>query len=279
LFTTYFPGKVNSGSHYSLIIYAHLLSTFEAVEKDAQKFSDELGGKDQISKRAKQFARLLRDTPITITPECDELDLDPPSLTKKWNGEKVRYNFDFKPDSLGGELLFFRISIQVSGIEIAHIKCSIEVADIQQEPHILTDEVKLDNPLAATKFDIQTSSMYQKIFISYSRSDKEVVETYRKAQLALGNEVFMDTYSIRTGENWRKALARAIDEADIFQLFWSHNSAVSDNVRDEWDYALKYKCPKTLCASFIRPVFWIDPMPAKPPIELAHLHFRYVPLK
>jgi hypothetical protein len=119
--------------------------------------------------------------------------------------------------------------------------------------------------------------MYQRVFVSYSRKDKAVVETYRLAQLAIGNDVFMDTYSIRVGENWQAALAKAIDEADIFQLFWSELASQSDNIRDEWDYALNHRCPDTRCESFIRPVFWEQPMPAPPP-ELVHLNFRYVPL-
>ena len=125
----------------------------------------------------------------------------------------------------------------------------------------------------------EPTKMYTKIFISYSRRDKAVAEAYRQAQVALGNDVFMDTYSIRTGEDWRAALARAIDSADVFQLFWSENSATSDNVRDEWDYALHYRCPDSRCIDFIRPIFWTmpDPIP-NPPAELSHLNFKFVPL-
>jgi hypothetical protein len=115
--------------------------------------------------------------------------------------------------------------------------------------------------------------------VSYSRKDAAVAEAFRLAQLALGNEVFMDTYSIRTGENWQAALAKAIDTADIFQLFWSAHAAESPNVHDEWDYALKYRCPNTRCADFIRPVYWEQPLPVPPPPELGHLNFRFVPLK
>ncbi len=86
----------------------------------------------------------------------------------------------------------------------------------------------------------------------------------------------MDTYSIRTGENWRTALAKAIDRTDIFQLFWSPSSAGSPNVRDEWDYALNHRCAADGCECFIRLVFWQEPMP-DPPSELSHLNFKYVP--
>jgi hypothetical protein len=140
------------------------------------------------------------------------------------------------------------------------------------------DPTAPENPLAAAQFQVQQAALYEKIFVSYSRRDKVVVESYRLAQIARGDEVFMDTYSIRTGENWQAALANAIAEADIFQLFWSANSAVSENVKDEWEYAMTYRCPDTKCAAFIRPVYWVNPWPP-PPAELGHLNFRFVPLQ
>jgi hypothetical protein len=134
-----------------------------------------------------------------------------------------------------------------------------------------------ENPLAAAQLATQNATIYQKIFVSYSRKDKEVVETYRLAQLARGDDVFMDTYSIRTGEQWQAALANAIAQVDIFQLFWSENSEESKNVRDEWMYALEHRCPDNKCVAFIRPVYWDKPL-VSPPSELGHLNFRYVPL-
>jgi hypothetical protein len=229
-----------------------------------------LGGTVPTPRLAKQTAQLKHGTLITVTPECDDLEFDPVSVTKKWNGEWTRFDFAFTPKAdMVGDSLFVRVSITVSGVEIAHIKCPMEVIEQTAAP--------VDNPLAAAKLATQTARAYQSIFISYSRQDAEVAEAYRLAQLAMGNDVFMDSYSIRVGEDWRAALARAIDSADIFQLFWSSHSAESENVRDEWDYALKYKCPDQNCTYFIRPVFWNKPMP-HPPQELSHLNFRFVPL-
>jgi len=69
-------------------------------------------------------------------------------------------------------------------------------------------------------------------------------------------------------------LLELIDEADIFQLFWSSNSMRSEYVRWEWEHA---------CAlgrrGFIRPTYWEVPMPQStnprlPPDALAKLHFH-----
>lgn len=113
--------------------------------------------------------------------------------------------------------------------------------------------------------------------MSYSRKDAAVIENYRQAQIALGIEIFIDAYSIKAGDDWKLALTHAIDKADVFQLFWSKNSAESANVKNEWDYALRFRCAETKCVEFIRPIYWTEPMPT-PPKELADLNFRRVTL-
>lgn len=66
-----------------------------------------------------------------------------------------------------------------------------------------------------------------------------------------------------------------IEEADVFQLFWSQNSMRSEFVRREWVHAisLTHKGP-----GFIRPTYWEEPFPQDeteklPPPELLQLHF------
>ena len=60
----------------------------------------------------------------------------------------------------------------------------------------------------------------------------------------------------------------------MFQLFWSNNSIDSEFVRQEWEYALGLRR-----STFIRPVYWEEPLPRNPekglpPQELARLHFH-----
>jgi hypothetical protein len=299
-FTAFYPRTAQAERRYGLYVYAHLPEVIGAIQQDAEKFVEELGGSVPSPRTAKQSARVADRTPITITPEADGLEFDPPSLSKRWSAPHVRYEFDFTPNAaLVGDEVQGRLSITIAGIEVAHLKFSIEVnagevASMDGPPAAtlgfvpqsfappsatFTDATAPNNPLAAAKLThTAPTKLYSRIFVSYSRQDQVVAEAYRLAQLAIGNEVFMDTYSIRVGEDWRVALAKAIDGADIFQLFWSENAAASENVRHEWDYALNYRCPDTKCAEFIRPVFWKAPIPVEPPSALSHLNFRYVPL-
>jgi hypothetical protein len=64
-----------------------------------------------------------------------------------------------------------------------------------------------------------------------------------------------------------------IDQATIFQLFWSETAAQSPYCQQEWEYALKLNRDNQY---FIRPVYWMQPMPL-PPTNLQHLHFAYQP--
>jgi len=282
-FSAFTPLQAQANTRYGLYLYAHIEDAIEQVQRHVNKFREELGGAVPGPRVARDSVDIAADTPITVVPESSDVEFDPVSLTKRWNKPYTLFNFEFTPTSKNAnDLIVGRFSIQVSGIEVANIRFAIDVVDTSQgQTELMLTSFTSDdpNPLAQARYSQSTTvTPYNKIFVSYSRNDIDVVEAYRKAQLALGHEVFMDTYSIRTGENWQAALARAIDEADILQLFWSEEAAISENVHHEWDYALRYRCPQNKCIGFIRPVYWRQPLPVPPPDELSHLNFRYVPL-
>jgi len=275
-FTAFYSRESVAETPYGLYVYAHLEGVLRQIEADVQAFQQQLGGDIPKPKIAAETKNLAVGTALTIMPEAEGLEFDPVAVTKKWQTPFTRFDFTYTaPESMVAEIITGRVVILVRGIEIASIPFATMIED---EKLALQFEAMPQNPLAAAKFAASdTAQIYNKIFVSYSRQDKAVAENYRLAQLALGHDVFMDSYSIRTGEDWQAALANAIDTADIFQLFWSEHSANSSNVHNEWDYALRYRCAEDACRGFIRPVFWHRPMPA-PPLELGHLNFRYVPL-
>ncbi|MCK6576630.1 MAG: response regulator [Anaerolineae bacterium] len=276
LFSAYYPRQAFAGRKHGLYVYAHVEAAAAQMQQDIGKFKEELGGTIPQARSAKQTAQVAFGTPITITPECEELQFEPASLTKRWRGPFTRFDFDFYPtEEPIDETVIVRVSVRIAGIEVAFIRCGIDIAaESAASIHVDPED---DNPLAAARFASQHAERYQRIFISYSHKDTEVARAYRLAQVAMGNEVFIDVDGLHAGENWQAALARAIDTADIFQLFWSPNYAESEFCRYEWDYALKYRCADDGCESFIRPVYWVDPIPAPPPQELSHLNFKFVP--
>jgi hypothetical protein len=90
--------------------------------------------------------------------------------------------------------------------------------------------------------------------------------------LSLGFGYLRDVMTLRSGQVWKKELLEKIEEADVFQLFWSEKSKASEYVRMEWEHALSLNRPQ-----FVRPVFWETPMPA-PPDALGSLHFASIDL-
>jgi hypothetical protein len=275
-FTAYYPDMTNPEVDNTLYVYAYVRRMLSQVHRDVMESGETSRGGAPVSQTAKRSLGLPKETPITITPECEHVEFVPSSITQKWNGGWMRFRFTYKTQAPpGSDQLAIRVSIRVLAMEIANIECTTKV--MRREAGDRPEVSAGVNPLAAAKFDSHTSVPYQGIFVSYSRKDAKVVRMYRLVQEAVGNDVFMDTYSIRAGENWEAALANAIDTADIFQLFWSENSAKSSSVRNEWDYALNHRYPETRCVGFIRPVYWSLPMPA-PPGELKHLNFKFVPL-
>jgi hypothetical protein len=270
-FSAYYPPQVKPRVSYGLYVYAHTPDALQAIRENVERFKERLGGDVPDATTAAQHAMLRLGTELTAVPQANHVKFTPAQQVRTWVGDWTRFDFDFTPDVGVTGTLDVRVSIQVAGFEIAHIPCQMQVNAAEAV------SVRSINPLLDARLRAVTARMYNRIFISYSRRDLPVANAYRLAQQAAGNDVFMDSYSIRAGEDWQAALARAIDEADVFQLFWSRNSADSPNVRDEYTYALHQRCPNDRCVTFIRPVFWEEPL-VPPPNELGHLNFRFVAL-
>ncbi len=97
------------------------------------------------------------------------------------------------------------------------------------------------------------------------------MQRVERAYRALGMAFLRDVTMLKSGQDWNEELLHMIERSDIFQLFWSANAAKSEYVAREWRHALRLGKD---VSSFIRPVYWRQPMPAPPP-ELARFHFAY----
>ncbi len=70
------------------------------------------------------------------------------------------------------------------------------------------------------------------IFISYAREDQEQIQPLVRFLESKGWSVFWDQY-IRTGNDWRKEINAALDNADCVIVAWSCNSIESNWVNQE----------------------------------------------
>lgn len=118
---------------------------------------------------------------------------------------------------------------------------------------------------------------YLHYFISYSDKDfSKVVNRLQGLRLAdpdIEKHSFLDKMFLKPGERYKPKIFEYIDrKADVFLLFWSHNSACSKWVEREWKRAL-VRQKETGNKPDILPVPLEIPIP-QPPQELSHIHFN-----
>ena len=91
------------------------------------------------------------------------------------------------------------------------------------------------------KFDQPEENM--DVFISYSRSDKEVAETLYAALTAQGKRVWFDKHNLTSGGNFMDEIRKAIRTAKYFVPILSENISKEKDqshvYRNEWDLAIE----------------------------------------
>ncbi len=260
-FTAYHPKEGNVDTWHTLLVYTHILSALIRVREDAKKFRDEIVAPKETT--SKQSTHLLRGAEVTIVPSCDGITFNPPEFSFKWLEDFHRAEFRFMANKkLAGDAAKGSIDIYVGPLIIGTLKFAMLFNEEDTHP-VLDHE--------------ESVKMYGKddIFISYSRKDSEVARTFKTVQEATGFDVFLDVDDIRSGQLWEEELKRKIEQAKIFQIFWSANYSQSANCKQEWEYALKQNRDE----GYIRPVFWEKPLSPKPPEELNKFNFKYVEMK
>ncbi|MEO7363093.1 MAG: TIR domain-containing protein [Gemmatimonadaceae bacterium] len=279
-FTAYRPKTVRPAVWTKLLVFAHLedrpdwlsedeRAPFEEVQAQAQQI---LGKTFDAYKHSTDDSRVAvpRDGEITILPEVDGVEFNPPRRSFFWrDGIAVHAeSFDMRADhDMNGKVPRGRLTIFLGRIILAEITLAIRVDQSFAAP---TGARASANDGQA--HERSYSRAFRKVFASYSHRDLGIVEEMERHARSLGDEYLRDWVHLRSGERWNDGLRELISAADVFQLFWSPNSARSEFVAQEWQYAL------TLGRNaFVRPTYWQDPMP-DPPEPLKPLHFHRLAL-
>lgn len=293
LFTSYYPKEVSPEEWYSLHVYCYQVAAVREIRADAQVqlgiYRDDF--RESVSKESQQLAEGVL---VTVTPLLDGFIFNPPSIRVRYLEDWHRSDFRLRANGAASETASNgRVVIAVEGVEVAEIPLSIFVRErspITQISVEADDRGDSGGP-PSTRHMRQTSASRDvaqpitegtasattlprgRIFCSYSHRDEKIVLRVERACKALGIDFLRDTTTLKSGERWSPRLLKLIDEADVFQLFWSNDAFSSRNVELEWRYALRFDSEHR---RFICPVFWQS---QKPPIpeELKHLHFSYVP--
>ena len=255
-FAAYSPKEVPPDSWAILRAYWYLDSATTAVLRDVEsQFARPVV--DLIEAEARADAFVSAGDILAAEMFLDGCLVEVPRLAIPVRNSWHRFAFSFKPTNRV-------LDTTVHGSVVFSINGLI-VADVAISCHVTSD-------VGPSEMGRAIAAPYQKIFCCYSHRDEAVVRRAEAAYKALGMDYRRDKTTLKSGMEWGPELARLIDGADVFQLFWSADAAISDNVRREWSYAAALGR-----GNFIRPVYWLEPLPAVPP-ELAHIHFTYEPI-
>jgi TIR domain len=272
-FTVYRPVSLPAQTWETLLVFAHKTSLIERpggppIDPNKQVAARaRLRFGDTAAPPAAADARysLRRGAQVRIVPDLPDVQCNPAEATIDW-WEPV-HEVEFRvwaPQWLTGSVVRGSVRIWYGSLILGEVSVAIPVA--------VAGEVEPGPPVE------HSASRYRKIFPSYSRGDLPLLASFTEAARALGDTYLQDVLALRSGERWEPRLLELIEEADIFQLFWSSNSMRSPYCRYEWEHALTLGRP-----SFIRPVYWENPLPQDvalgvPPASLRALQFVQVQL-
>jgi serine/threonine protein kinase len=274
-FTVYRPRLVQPQKWYTLLAFAHLSERSpEAPADEPDPIEEVLRQAEQVlGEAARAYQEVTQDArqavpragELTFLPEVAGVEFNPARRSFVWRESVHREEFRlWASQELEGQTARGRLTVFLGSILLADIPLTLRVE---------TGQTSIASVPAMEKM---AARPYRKIFASYSHHDLEIVRQFERFALTLGDQYLRDWTHLRSGEVWDERLLRLIDEADIFQLFWSSNSMRSAYVRQEWEYALSLDRPY-----FVRPTYWEEPLPTipeqdLPPERLLRLHFQRI---
>lgn len=136
--------------------------------------------------------------------------------------------------------------------EIA-VSLNISIRAVKARIHRILEKLQLFNRTQAALYAIRenivspstkkTAEPGAAVFISYARVDIGVVEKIYQKLKDKNHQPWIDIHSIKGGENWLRAITKAIDESEIFLAILSNNSVSRRGViqkelkkaLDKWD--------------------------------------------
>jgi hypothetical protein len=285
-FTVYRPNAVQPEVWYPLLAFAHLAERRpeappgqpDPLEQVRTLAAKALGheaayGAPQVDARG----GVPRESELTFVPFVEGVDFNPRSQTFEWQEDVHQQNFRLKARAATVDrVLRGQLTVYLGAFILADVDLTFRV-DVAAPPPPTPTVHPQPLPLPTTtepNLTLMTAVPYQNVFASYSHKDLAIVHQAEAYGKALGHVYVRDRLALRSGEEWEQRLLELIDQADIFQLFWSSNSMKSEYVRREWEHALALGRRQ-----FIRPTYWEVPMPQSanpllPPAELAELHFH-----
>jgi predicted hydrocarbon binding protein len=202
---------------------------------------------------------------ITILPRLQGCTFTPEMINLEWTSNRRWANFDVKVTSNNPNFRFCRPRPGV----VRFFMNSIAIGEVNIRVFLENDS-RVAESVKSTAYMI--ANPFGNIFASFADEDTTIGNNVKSVANTLGNNYV--NYISKKNKGWNEKINQKIEEADIFQLFWSHNAKESEIVAEEWKHALNCKNN-----SSIRPIYWEKPLKNySPPKELKSLKFTFLTL-
>ncbi len=251
-FAVFAPKNIVRKSVFILDVWAYLPDQYKSALMLAKELNrDALLGK-------KHGLELERGSTLLIAVEIESLEISDSVDTFVWNGFPTNSSFTVKvPSNIQLGQHPGKVTVTYEGMVISKIPFIIETN--------VADEDKNYEKKSSEAFYPNTA------FASYSRENRDEVlsRIHGMKKIAPNLDVFLDVFTLRSGQDWQKKLEEHVPTKDVFYLFWSQFAAKSEWVDREWRLALNKRG-----LGYIEPVPLEDIEQAPPPSELKSLHFN-----
>jgi hypothetical protein len=251
-FSHFYSSVLNPQKDTPLHVYVHLLKIFERVRHDFESRNQSDHPVLNVTQTAD--TQFERGTVFHIVPVLNNAKANPDSAELCWEDDFEHVQFDLKVNARvrSGSSVTGTVNIYVGPLIVAQLHLIATVGR-----RILFKKPQTNS---ATCFH------FKKIFVSYSHKDQAIIRAVDRVYQQHPNlQTFIDYKFLHAADRWWPEIQKHIEEADALQLFWSENSAASNNVRQEWEYALTL--PRLIVPIILEP---------RPPIpdKLKEYHFE-----
>ena len=249
-FSALFPKRFLKGEYSVLELYIYEAEQRRILEEAIR------AAEGPVKESRGSTLRLEEESTVSIRLECADrsVQIEGSDETQVWHGKYLKFDFAvFLEETYPKRQLMFTATVLINGVPATRLRFTAECNTMREQK------------MELTRTDILSA------FVSYANQDRSrvaaIIQGMKKARPDM--DVFFDVDSLRSGEDWQRALRAEIERRDILFLCWSLSAKQSKWVEREWRYALENKG-----LSFIEPIPLDPPSVCPPPKELASKHFN-----
>jgi hypothetical protein len=256
-FSAFHAKEIAANEWHPLHVYAYRGYAAGLVTKDAHSADGDLPQAMYAQPAKPEWSSISENLQIMATPHIPGFQFNPMQASVLFLEDWHRIDFRMRAvDALATRPYTGSVTLSIGGVIVADIPLTVMVSHSSS----------LDLGFSAV------AKPYEAIYCSYSLQDSTVVQQIEHVSELLGLDYLHELTRLRSELTWNEALRQKLEDADIFQLFWSDQAATAQYVEQEWRYALRMAHKP----AFLRPVYWQQPLKL-PPSELEHLNFAYHP--